>query len=117
MSLRVCHKYLPIFVYVDGVNVETGKDERETMKSEYMKTVKIAIGFLLLMLALVALAVLFPEGIFGFLLVPGAVPVLFVFIQLPIAICGLCSLPLPGTCRHTASLVAADSAGGVAMQP
>ena len=50
MSLRVCHKYLPIFVYVDGVNVETGKDERETMKSEDMKTVKIAIGFLLLML-------------------------------------------------------------------
>ena len=106
-----------IFVYVDGVNVETGKDERETMKSEYMKTVKIAIGFLLLMLALVALAVLFPEGMFGFLLVPGAVPVLFVFIQLPIAICGLCSLPRPGTCRHTASLVAADGARGVGMQP
>ena len=110
-----------IFVYVDGVNVETGKDDRETMKSEYMKTVKIAIGFLLLMLALVALAVLFPEGIFGFLLVPGAVPVLFVFIQLPIAICGLCSLPRPGTCRHTASLVAAaraaDCASGVGMQP
>ena len=97
--------------------METGKDERETMKSEYMKTVKIAIGFLLLMLALVALAVLFPEGIFGVLVVPGAVPVLFVCIQLPIAICGLCSLPLPGTCHHAASLVAADGARGVPMQP
>ena len=106
-----------IFVYVDGVNVETGKDERETMKSEYMETVKIAIGFLLLMLALVPLAVLFPEGIFGFLLLPGAMPVTFAFIQLPIAICGLCSLPLPGTCHHAASLVAADSARGVGMQP
>ena len=106
-----------IFVYADGVNVETGKDERETMKAEYMKTVKIAIGFLLLMLALVALAVLFPEGIFGVLVFPGAVPVIFVFIQLPIAICGLCSLPLPGTCHHAASLVAADGARGEPMQP
>ena len=87
------------------------------MKAEYMKTVKIAIGFLLVMLALVTLAVLFPEGINGFFLVPGVLPVTYVFIQLPIAICGLCSLPLPGTCHHAASLVAADGARGVPMQP